>query len=94
MGAFRGALDAGANALETDLHVSRDDVVVLSHDPSLERCFGVKKKVEECDWEYMANLKTVDEPKDRMPRLVDLLDFLDQEVLEDVWVLLDIKVLL
>lgn len=29
--AFRGAADAGADALETDLHLSRDGVVVLSH---------------------------------------------------------------
>jgi phosphatidylglycerol phospholipase C len=31
MAAFRGALAAGAHALETDLHLSRDGVVVLSH---------------------------------------------------------------
>lgn len=29
--AFQGAADAGADALETDLHLSRDGVVVLSH---------------------------------------------------------------
>lgn len=29
--AFRGALAVGAHALETDLHLSRDGVVVLSH---------------------------------------------------------------
>jgi phosphatidylglycerol phospholipase C len=31
MAAFHGALAAGAHALETDLHLSRDGVVVLSH---------------------------------------------------------------
>lgn len=31
MGAFAGAVKVGAHALETDLHVSKDDVVVLSH---------------------------------------------------------------
>ena len=31
MGAFRGAVKVGAHALETDLHISKDDVVVLSH---------------------------------------------------------------
>lgn len=65
----------------------------MSHDPSLERCFGIKKKVTDCDWEYLSTLTTIDEPKDRMPRLVDLLEFLDQKGLEDIWVLLDIKVL-
>ena len=31
MGAFRGAVKAGAHAIETDVHLTKDDVVVLSH---------------------------------------------------------------
>jgi glycerophosphoryl diester phosphodiesterase len=31
MGAFRGAIEVGAHAIETDLHLSKDGVVVLSH---------------------------------------------------------------
>jgi len=31
MGAFRGAVAVGAHAIETDLHLSRDGVVVISH---------------------------------------------------------------
>jgi len=31
MGAFRGAVDIGVHALETDVHLSKDGVVVLSH---------------------------------------------------------------
>lgn len=31
MGAFKGAVEVGAHAIETDLHLSRDGVVVLSH---------------------------------------------------------------
>ena len=31
MGAFRGAVAAGADAIETDIHLSSDNVVVLSH---------------------------------------------------------------
>lgn len=31
MAAFQGAVAAGADAIETDLHLSRDGVVVLSH---------------------------------------------------------------
>lgn len=31
MGAFEGAVEVGAHALETDLHLSKDDVVVISH---------------------------------------------------------------
>ncbi|GKT49011.1 phosphatidylglycerol phospholipase C [Colletotrichum spaethianum] len=92
--AFRGALDAGAHALETDLHLSRDGVVVLSHDGNLKRCFGVDKKINECDWAYLETLQTVMEPGEKMPRLEDLLVFLAEEGAgrDEVWVLLDIKV--
>lgn len=31
MGAFRGAVVVGSHAIETDLHLSKDGVVVLSH---------------------------------------------------------------
>lgn len=31
MGAFRGAVKANTNAIETDVHLTKDDVVVLSH---------------------------------------------------------------
>jgi glycerophosphoryl diester phosphodiesterase len=31
MGAFKGAVDVGADAIETDLHLSKDGIVVLSH---------------------------------------------------------------
>jgi glycerophosphoryl diester phosphodiesterase len=31
MGAFKGAVDIGAHAIETDVHLSKDGVVVLSH---------------------------------------------------------------
>lgn len=31
MGAFRGALKVKANAIETDIHMTKDDVLVLSH---------------------------------------------------------------
>ncbi|KAK2004208.1 glycerophosphoryl diester phosphodiesterase [Colletotrichum falcatum] len=87
--AFRGALDAGAHALETDLHLSRDGVVVLSHDGNLKRCFGVDKKINECDWAYLETLRTVMAPGEGMPRLEDLLVLLAER--DGVWVLLDVK---
>lgn len=31
MGAFTGAVNVGAHAIETDIHLSKDRVVVLSH---------------------------------------------------------------
>ncbi|KAA8565250.1 hypothetical protein EYC84_010977 [Monilinia fructicola] len=91
MGAFRGAVEVGAHAIETDLHISKDGVVVISHDPSLKRCFGEDKKVIDCDWSYISTLRTVQAPHEPMPRLRDLLEYLATPGLEDIWILLDIK---
>jgi glycerophosphoryl diester phosphodiesterase len=46
--AFRRALELGADALETDAHVTSDGVLVLSHDPDGGRVFGVPRRIAEC----------------------------------------------
>jgi len=46
----------------------------------------------DCDWSYLSTLRTLRAPHESMPRLVDLLEYLAQPGLEDIWVLLDIKV--
>lgn len=91
LSAFTAAVDIGAHAIETDLHLSKDKVVVLSHDATLERCFGEKAKIADCDWSYLSTVETVKEPRAHMPRLVDLLSYLAQPEVEDIWVLLDLK---
>ncbi|KAK1827848.1 PLC-like phosphodiesterase [Podospora conica] len=91
MAAFRGAVDAGAHAIETDLHLSSDGVVVLSHDPSLKRTFGITKKVADCDWAYLSTLRTPQPPHEPLARLSDLLEYLAQPELSSIWLLLDIK---
>ncbi|KAK5170167.1 uncharacterized protein LTR77_004752 [Saxophila tyrrhenica] len=105
MRAFRGAISTGAHALETDVHVTKDEVVVLSHDPSLKRCFGVDRKIKDCTWDEISKMRTVgggqgDKAKakagirtegEAMARLQDLLEYLAQPGLEEVWVMLDIK---
>ncbi|KAK2609263.1 Lysophospholipase D gdpd1 [Conoideocrella luteorostrata] len=97
MGAFKGAVHVGAHAIETDVHLTRDGVAVLSHDATLVRCFGVNKSLKDCDWDYLSTLETLREPKQGLPRLQDLLEWLAQEdqLAGDhesrTWVLLDIK---
>jgi glycerophosphoryl diester phosphodiesterase len=89
--AFKAAVDGRAHALETDMHLTRDGVVVLSHDADLKRCFGIKKKIIDCDWSELSRLRTLQAPHEPMPRLLDLLEYLAQPGLEHIWVLLDIK---
>ena len=58
----------------------------------MKRCFGREQKIIDCDWSYLKTLRTTQEPHEPMPRLKDLLEFLAQPGLEDIWLLLDIKV--
>ena len=61
-------------------------------DGDLKRCFGVNKNIRDCDWAYLSSLRTLREPSEPMPRLVDLLEYLARPGLEGMWVLLDVKV--
>jgi glycerophosphoryl diester phosphodiesterase len=45
--AFRRALEVGATALETDVHLTRDGHVVVSHDPTGERAAGVARAIRD-----------------------------------------------
>jgi len=89
--AMRKAVEAGAHALETDIHLSRDGVVVLSHDATLKRCFGQPDKIRDRDWAYLSTLRTAGPNPQPMARLRDLLAYLSEPGLERVWVLLDVK---
>jgi glycerophosphoryl diester phosphodiesterase len=109
MAAFRGAiLEAGANAIETDIHLSKDEVVVLSHDAVLDRIFGVPGKVSDYTWAELQEFRTKRQPSQKMCSFAELLEWLAQDddteetpseaseniqttKIEDVWVLLDIK---
>jgi hypothetical protein len=64
----------------------------LAQDKDLKRCFGRDEKIIDCPYEMLSKLKTLSEPHESMPRLADLLGYLAQPGLEDIWVLLDIKV--
>lgn len=92
MAAFKAAIDQGkAHAVETDIHLTKDDVVVLSHDPDLRRCFGRTERIIDCDWHFLSQLRTTRAPYEPMPRLHDLLEYMSQSKLQDKWILLDIK---
>lgn len=89
--AFDKALEAGAAALETDLHITKDNVVVISHDATLKRCFGRDEKIIDVAWHDIKDLKTIAIPHEPMPRLMDLLNYLAHPGMEHLWLLLDIK---
>jgi tubulin gamma len=106
--AFKAAVEAGADAIETDVHLSKDNVVVLSHvsahdhpsrgvehpaqDRTLKRIFGEEGKVIDYKWDELKTFRTVKEPHQAMSRLLDLLEYLASPGLDRIWLILDIKV--
>jgi len=47
--AFRRAVEIGVDAIETDVHMTRDGHVVISHDPSAERMANVPVRWKDVD---------------------------------------------
>ncbi|KAI7656311.1 hypothetical protein KC318_g12483, partial [Hortaea werneckii] len=89
MAAFKGAIEAGAQAIETDLHITKDEVVVISHDPTLKRVFGRQDRIIDLTWKEIEDVRTTDPPHERMPKLSDLLEWLAEPGNEEIWCLLD-----
>lgn len=68
--AFRGALEEGADGIETDLRLTRDGVIVLAHDKAVKGVDGVRRVVGE---ETLETLKRAGPPGERgVPTLEDL----------------------
>lgn len=58
--AFASAKRIGIRHIETDVHLTADGYVVISHDPSLERCFGVRALIKDLSWREISHLRDTD----------------------------------
>ena len=73
--AFERAIEQDADMIETDLHLSRDGVVMIHHDPDLER-LGEAGEIRDRSAAELALLNAAPgvEVALRMPTLLDILD--------------------
>ncbi len=55
--AFKKAIEFGADGVELDVYLTKDGKVVVHHDESLKRTVGIDKKIKECRYEEIKNLK-------------------------------------
>lgn len=82
--ALRAALELGADALEIDVHMTRDGHVVVSHDPDVRRTAGIDGAIREHDladvqrWDVARQLRTSgrEVPPARIPTLAEVIEAL------------------
>jgi glycerophosphoryl diester phosphodiesterase len=68
---FTHAHDLGYRYMETDLHATKDGVVVTIHDPDLARVSEQKGVVREMSWKHLAAVRLASD--ESVPRLDELL---------------------
>ncbi|MCT1356853.1 glycerophosphodiester phosphodiesterase family protein [Rothia kristinae] len=70
--AFRAAVEAGAEWIETDVNTTADGVVLVLHDPSLDRVAGVPGRVSQLSAAQVAEVRLPD--GQRIPTLAEALE--------------------
>ena len=73
MAAFRGAIAAGADAVECDVHLSADGEAMIMHDATLERTSNGRGPIAERSAAELAEVKLISAGGEGLPRLSDLL---------------------
>ncbi|KAF5321274.1 hypothetical protein D9619_000550 [Psilocybe cf. subviscida] len=74
LASFEAAMRDGAEGIESDVHVSADDVVVMFHDPALNRTTDSTGNIKERNWygeDGMEHVRTVKEPKQAIPTFAE-----------------------
>lgn len=91
LAAFQAAIDKGY-AIECDLNITKDNVVVVFHDINLKRLTGLNKNISDVTYDEIKDLKLLISDQ-KIPRLIDLLALVNQQVplLIDLKPLGDIK---
>ena len=56
--AISSAIDSGADVVEIDVGMSSDGEVVVIHDPTLERLWGVNKPVNSLSWSEISQIRS------------------------------------
>lgn len=83
--AWRAAIEARVDGIETDIRRTSDGVLVCCHDADLMRIAGDPRKIVECDWPALSAIQAGGEPA--APLFEELLKLLP----DDVLLLMDIK---
>ncbi|MCH3964056.1 MAG: glycerophosphodiester phosphodiesterase [Clostridium sp.] len=77
--AFRKAVEAGADGIETDLHVTKDGVIVVCHDETLDRTTSGTGFIKDRTYEYIRKLDAGSGEK--IPSLDEILSYMKDKKL-------------
>ena len=83
--AFELAVKLGADAIETDVRMTRDGVLVLLHDASVDRTTNGSGPVHDLSWDQLQELDAgvkfdAKFSGQRVPRAADFLDYFAQQI--------------
>ena len=75
LGAVQSAIEAGVDFVEIDVRLTSDGQVVVIHDETLERLWGLNRRVDELPWAVVSGLR-IDSPAggQRIPLLSEVLE--------------------
>ncbi|WP_226036840.1 glycerophosphoryl diester phosphodiesterase membrane domain-containing protein [Aquibacillus saliphilus] len=93
MSSIRSAIDKGVDAIEVDVQITKDGVIVLNHDYDLERIAGVSSTVKDMTYEEVSKidigrLYSEDFIGEKIPTLDEVLGNLKQE---ETKLIIDVK---
>ena len=89
LGAFKRSIKKGY-PIEFDVHILKDDTLVVFHDDNLLRLTGLDKNIKDLTYEEIKDLK-LESSKERIPTLREVLNLVDGKVLLDIEIKTDVK---
>ncbi|KAF9567419.1 PLC-like phosphodiesterase [Agrocybe pediades] len=95
LASFEAAMRDGAEGIESDVHVSADNVVLMFHDPALGRTTDSTGEIRERNWYGeggMQHVRTVKEPKQAIPTFSETIALLMQPENQHIKFNVDVKV--
>ncbi|KAF8212162.1 PLC-like phosphodiesterase [Mycena galopus ATCC 62051] len=79
MASFEAAIRDGVDGIESDVHISKDGVVIMFHDPTLKRTTNYTGVIKDCNWygpDGMQHARTKKEPAQSIPTFPETLSLL------------------
>ncbi|KAJ7771079.1 PLC-like phosphodiesterase [Mycena maculata] len=95
LASFEAAIRDGAEGIESDVHVSLDDVVVMFHDPDLKRTTNSQGQIRERQWygeDGIEHVRTIKEPHQSIPTFDETIALLMRPENQHVNFNVDVKV--